>query len=63
MNVTEAIKSRISTRGFLDRPVSEEKVRDILEVARWAPSGANLQPWKVHVVMGAGRTRLIETVK
>jgi nitroreductase len=62
MNITDAIQSRISTRGFLDRPVSEEEVREILEVARWAPSGANLQPWKVHVVMGAGRTRLIATV-
>jgi nitroreductase len=62
MNITDAIQSRISTRGFLDRPVSEEEVREILEVARWAPSGANLQPWKVHVVMGAGRTRLIKTV-
>ncbi|NOX82078.1 MAG: nitroreductase [Alphaproteobacteria bacterium] len=62
MNVTDAIQSRISTRGFLDRPVCEEKVREVLKVARWAPSGGNLQPWKVHVVMGAGRARLIATV-
>ncbi len=62
MNITDAIKSRISTRAFLDRPVSETAVREILEIARWAPSGGNLQPWKVHVVMGAGRERLIETV-
>ncbi len=62
MNITDAIKSRISTRAFLDRPVSEETVREVLEVARWAPSGGNLQPWKVHVVMGAGRARLIDTV-
>ncbi len=63
MNIIDAIKSRISTRTFLDKPVSEETVREILEIARWAPSGGNLQPWKVHVVMGAGRERLIETVK
>ncbi len=63
MNVSEAIKSRISTRAFLDRPVTEEQIREILDIARWAPSGGNLQPWRVHVVMGEGRDRLIETVK
>lgn len=63
MNVAEAVKSRISTRAFLDRPVEGETVRELLEIARWAPSGGNLQPWKVHVVMGGGRERLIETVR
>lgn len=63
MNITEAIKSRISTRAFLDKPVAEETLREILDIARWAPSGGNLQPWRVHVVTGAGRDRLIETVK
>ncbi len=63
MNVTDAIKTRISTRAFLDKPVTKGQVREILDIARWAPSGGNLQPWKVHVVMGAGRDRLINTVK
>ena len=63
MNVIEAVKTRISTRAFLEKPVSEDQVREILEIARWAPSGGNLQPWRVHVVMGAGRDRLVETVK
>lgn len=63
MNVADAVKTRISTRAFLERPVSEGEVREILDIARWAPSGGNLQPWKVHVVMGAARDRLVETVK
>lgn len=63
MNVTEAVKSRISPRAFLDRPVSEAQIREILDVARWAPSGGNLQPWKVHVVTGAARDRLVAAVK
>ncbi|NOX96250.1 MAG: nitroreductase [Alphaproteobacteria bacterium] len=63
MNVIDAIKSRISTRAFLDTPVSKKQLRDILDIARWAPSGGNLQPWRVHVVMGKGRDRLVETVK
>jgi nitroreductase len=55
MNVTEALKSRISIREFLETPVSQEEVHAILDRARWAPSGGNLQPWKVIVVAGADR--------
>ena len=55
MHVDEAVKTRISIRSFLDKPVSEAAVREILEVARWSPSGGNLQPWKVRVVAGAAR--------
>lgn len=63
MNVADALKQRISTRAFLPKQVSEEQVRAILDVARWSPSGVNLQPWRVHVVTGAARDRLIKTVK
>lgn len=52
MHVSEAIDSRVSCRAFLDTPVPEETVRDILARARRAPSGGNLQPWHVHVLSG-----------
>ena len=55
MTVTEALKSRISVREFRDTPLPEPLVREILDVARWSPSGGNLQPWKVVVVAGAER--------
>lgn len=57
------IKARISTRAFLDKPVPESEIRNILEIAKFAPSGGNLQPWKVHVVTGAARERVIAAVK
>lgn len=63
LTVTEAIKSRISTRAFLDKPVTEDQIREILEIAKFAPSGGNTQPWKVWVVLGPARDRLVETVK
>lgn len=63
MGIIEAIRSRISTRGFLDTPVSEATLRAILEDARWAPSGGNLQPWKVHAVTGDARQAIIDAVK
>lgn len=56
MNVTEALRTRISTRAFLTDPVSEATMRDILDIARWSPSGGNLQPWKVIAVAGAAQT-------
>lgn len=63
MTVTDAVKTRISTRAFLDKPVSETQVREILDIARWSPSGGNLQPWRVHVVLGEGRDRFLDIVK
>ena len=63
MQVSQALKTRISTRAFLDRPVDEATIRSILDTARWAPSGGNLQPWKVYVVTGAARQRVIDAVK
>jgi nitroreductase len=53
MNVTEAIDSRMSCRAFLNTPVAAGVVRTILETAKRAPSGGNLQPWHVYVVSGA----------
>ena len=58
MNVTEAITQRKSTRAFLDREVPREMIIKILEVARYAPSGVNTQPWQVAVVTGASKMAL-----
>ncbi|QGZ94828.1 nitroreductase [Terricaulis silvestris] len=59
MNVTEAIKTRISVRAFKPDPIPEALVREILDVARFAPSGGNLQPWKVIAVAGAERDAVV----
>jgi len=57
MEVLDAIRNRRSTRAFLDTPVDEAELRAILEVARWAPSGGNCQPWRVYALSGASMTR------
>ena len=51
-SVDEAITSRHSCRAFLNRPVSRETIHHLLDVARYAPSGTNTQPWLVYVVTG-----------
>ncbi|HXC50566.1 MAG TPA: nitroreductase [Candidatus Limnocylindrales bacterium] len=57
IDVLDAIRHRRSTRAFLDRPVTEEDLRAILETARWAPSGGNCQPWHVYALSGASMGR------
>jgi nitroreductase len=52
MNVTEAVGKRFSVRACRPDPVPGELVREILELAHRAPSGGNLQPWRVHAVAG-----------
>lgn len=60
--VEEAVAQRRSVRAFLDTPVARETVERILALAARAPSGTNMQPWKVHVVTGAARDRLSAAV-
>lgn len=62
MDVLEAITGRASTRAFLDRPVSGDQVRAVLDTARWAPSGVNTQPWQVAVVRGTAKERLAQAM-
>jgi nitroreductase len=61
-SVSEALKARISTRAFHDTSVSRDEIADILEAAKYAASGGNLQPWKVVVVAGEARQRVIDAV-
>jgi nitroreductase len=51
-SVTEAVLGRRSTRAFLPRPVDRALVAEMLELAARAPSGGNLQPWRVDVLSG-----------
>ncbi len=61
MNVSDAIKSRMTVRQFLDKPVPLETLREILEISKRAPSGGNLQPWTVHAITGEALKSLIRS--
>ena len=52
MNVSEAVRSRHSIRAFLDKPVPEATLREVLETAARAASGGNVQPWRIYAVAG-----------
>lgn len=71
MEVSEAVASRRSVRGFLDKPVDPAVIRRVVEKAGRAASGGNVQPWHIDVVAGAPlaelkaimRSRVIEAPK
>src|SRR5262249_56154774 len=53
MDVYEAVRTRRSVRGFIDRPVPVEALERVVSAATWAPSGSNIQPWQIYVGTGA----------
>jgi nitroreductase len=44
------VKSRRSCRKFKSKPIPDQYLNKIIEMARWAPSGANSQPWDFVIV-------------
>ncbi len=46
------IKTRQSCRDFNDKPVTDETIEKIVEMAMLAPSACNSQPWKMYIVSG-----------
>jgi nitroreductase len=61
-SVDAAILSRFSTRAFLNKPVEKSVLEDLLQVAARSPSGTNTQPWKVYVLQGAAKDKLVHEV-
>jgi len=57
MEVSEAVATRRSTRAFLDTPISDDIIRELLAKASRAPSGGNVQPWRIFVINGASMER------
>jgi nitroreductase len=52
MQLDEAVHGRRSIRAFLPDPVPRDKITKIVDLARWAPSWGNTQPWELVVADG-----------
>jgi nitroreductase len=52
-SLLKLVQNRRSVRRFKPDPVPDEYIEKIIEVARWAPSGFNMQPWEFVVVKDA----------
>lgn len=59
-SVEAAIVSRRAVRRFLATEVPQELVMRLLHVAARAPSGSNMQPWRVHVLTGPSLRALVD---
>jgi nitroreductase len=55
MEFSALIRARYSVRAYKPDPVEEEKLQQVLEAARLAPTAANRQPFQLIVIPTAGR--------
>jgi len=60
MQVSQAIKQRISTRAFTDQTIDKSETKGWLFQAQRAPSGGNLQPWRVIALAGDAKQAVID---
>ena len=61
--LTEIINSRKSIRAFLDKPVDNKVIEEMLKKASQAPSGGNLQPWRIYVINSSSMNKFINFQK
>jgi nitroreductase len=59
MHTRTLFERRFSCRSFDTTPPDRESVAAVLEAARWAPSGGNLQPWRFVVVLDSDQRRAL----
>jgi nitroreductase len=60
MELVDTVYKRISVRQFTSEPVSDDVIRKLLADASRAPSGGNVQPWRIYVVNGESLTKMRE---
>jgi nitroreductase len=60
--IERAIAERRSVRGFDGRPISGQLFEHILDIAARAPSGTNMQPWRVYVLTGEAKRGLSDAI-
>lgn len=56
------VQARHSVRAYLPQTVADEILAEVLRTARHAPSGNNIQPWRVHVLRGEALATLVNRV-
>jgi len=63
LDPAQLIKARRSIRRFKPMKISRKTINEILELARWAPSAHNAQPWRIVVIDdGTVKEKLAKTM-
>jgi len=50
MEFKDIVMQRYATKKFDGRKIGDDKIRELIELVRFAPSALNLQPWKIKVI-------------
>ncbi|MCX8175421.1 MAG: NAD(P)H-dependent oxidoreductase [Candidatus Micrarchaeota archaeon] len=50
MEFSEVVRRRYATKKFDGRKIPQERLDELLEIIRLAPSSLNLQPWRIKVI-------------
>lgn len=58
-----SIFNRRSTRKFIDKPISQKDIIDIIQSGIKAPSSKNIQPWKFIVIQGNAKEDMINVFR
>jgi nitroreductase len=58
MTYDEVVLGRRSIRGYLNKPVPQGLIAEVLAMAMRSPSSMNTQPWNFHVITGAPLDRI-----
>jgi nitroreductase len=61
-NLLKIIRTRRSVRVYKKGKVTDEQLQTILEAARWAPSGANSQPWEFIVTRDRRKMKRVREI-
>jgi nitroreductase len=61
LTVSETLANRRSTRSFLETPIEEEKLRQIMTAAHWSASATNTQPWRFILVRDKAEMERVAT--
>ena len=62
MEMLDIIRMRRSVRSHSNRPIAEDDLRKLVEVANWAPSASNKFPWGIVIIQQRERIKKIQTV-
>jgi nitroreductase len=57
MSVLEALNKRKAIRNYETREVEDEKIKQLLEAATWAPNDRMREPWSFYVIKGEAKQR------
>ena len=59
LDTLTAIRTRRAVKQYLQDPIPQEWIEELLDAAHWAPNHHLTHPWRFHVFTGQGREQLV----